>query len=62
MSSRSKTIKYINETSVEEMIKQVLSKGTEINRVVEAAKESRTEYGLKVQKFIECLSEVESNV
>ncbi|MEK4427750.1 hypothetical protein MHB54_00670 [Paenibacillus sp. FSL M7-0802] len=53
--SRTKTIKYINENSVEEMIKQVMNRGTEIGRVIEAAKQSRTEYGLKVQEFIERL-------
>ncbi|MDP9675275.1 hypothetical protein J2W97_001258 [Paenibacillus jamilae] len=62
MSNRSKTIKYINETSVDEMVKQVLTKGSNINQVIEAAKESRTEYGLKVQEFIERLGEVEGNV
>ncbi|KZE65082.1 hypothetical protein AV545_03940 [Paenibacillus jamilae] len=53
--SRTKTIKYINETSVDEMIKQVVAKGTDISRVIDAAKESRTEYGLKVQEFIQRL-------
>lgn len=62
MSNRSKTIKYINETSVDEMVKQVLTKGSNINQVIEAAKESRTEYGLKVQEFIERLGEVKGNV
>ncbi|MGG1650515.1 hypothetical protein ABHN03_25370 [Paenibacillus sp. NRS-1775] len=55
MSNRTKTTKYINETSVDEMVKQVMAKGTDISRVIEAAKESRTEYGLKVQEFIERL-------
>lgn len=56
--SRTKTIKYINETSVDEMVNQVMTKGTEIGRVIEASKESRTEYGLKVQEFIERLKMV----
>ncbi|MBE7896169.1 hypothetical protein G7L40_20300 [Paenibacillus polymyxa] len=60
--SRTKTIKYINETSVDEMVKQVKAKGSNINQVIEAAKESRTQYGLKVQEFIERLGEVESDV
>ncbi|MGR6760343.1 hypothetical protein ACU1JV_00670 [Paenibacillus sp. T2-29] len=60
--SRTKTIKYINETSVDEMVKQVKAKGSNIKQVIEAAKESRTEYGLKVQEFIERLGEVEDNV
>lgn len=54
--SRTKTIKYINETSIDEMVKQVIAKGTNINQVIGAAKESRTEYGLKVQEFIDRLS------
>ncbi|WP_029517989.1 hypothetical protein [Paenibacillus polymyxa] len=60
--SRTKTIKYINETSVDEMVKQVKAKASNIKQVIEAAKESRTEYGLKVQEFIERLGEVEDNV
>ncbi|MHB0943332.1 hypothetical protein ACYCSU_16920 [Paenibacillus sp. ALE1] len=54
--SRIKTIKYINETSVDEMVKQVIERGSDICQVIEAAKESRTEYGLKVQEFINQLS------
>ncbi|WP_311078178.1 hypothetical protein [Paenibacillus polymyxa] len=53
--SRTKTIKYINENSVDDMVKQVVAKGTDISCVIGAAKESRTEYGLKVQEFIERL-------
>lgn len=60
--NRTKTIKYINETSVDEMVKQVKVKGSNINQVIEAAKESRTQYGLKVQEFIEQLDKVESDV
>ncbi|MDY8021169.1 hypothetical protein [Paenibacillus polymyxa] len=55
--SRTKTIKYINENSVDEMVNQVLTKGSNINQVIEAVKESRTEYGLKVQEFIDRLKE-----
>ncbi|MEJ3719209.1 hypothetical protein WGM54_14405 [Paenibacillus polymyxa] len=62
MSSRTKTIRYINETSIDEMVKQVVAKGADADRVIGAAKESRTEYGLKVQEFIERLGEVERNV
>ncbi|MBX4152231.1 hypothetical protein [Paenibacillus lautus] len=53
---RIKTIKYICDTSVDEMIEKVLDNKADINHVIEAAKESRTEYGLKVQQFIERLS------
>ncbi|MDR6779445.1 hypothetical protein J2W98_003725 [Paenibacillus peoriae] len=56
--SRTKTIKYINETSVDEMIEQVIAKDSDMGRVIGAAKESRTEYGLKVQEFIDRLKNV----
>lgn len=53
--NRLKTIRYISETSVDEMIKQIVSKQSDIGRVAESAKASRTEYGLKVQELIERL-------
>lgn len=53
--NRLKTIKYISETSVDEMIKQIFSKQSDINKVIESAKASRTEYGLKVQELIKRL-------
>lgn len=52
---RIKTIKYICDTSVDEMVKKVLDNKADIDHVIEAAKESRKEYGLKVQEFIERL-------
>ncbi len=53
--NRLKTIKYISETSVDEMVKQIVSKQRDIGNVIGAAKASRTEYGLKVQELIERL-------
>lgn len=53
--NRLKTIKYICNTPVNEMIESVLNNKSDINHVIEAAKESRKEYGLKVQEFIEHL-------
>ncbi len=53
--NRLKTIKYISETSVDEMVKQIVSKQSDISKVIEAAKQSRTEYGLKVQELIKRL-------
>ncbi len=53
--NRLKTIKYISETSVDEMVNQIVSKQRDLGNVIEAAKESRTEYGLKVQELIERL-------
>ncbi|WP_411735109.1 hypothetical protein [Paenibacillus sp. M2] len=50
-----KTVKYISETSVNEMVKQIISKQSDISKVIESAKASRTEYGLKVQELIEGL-------
>jgi len=53
--NRLKTIKYINETPVDEMISQIKTKGNDKSKVIESAKASRTEYGLKVQELIERL-------
>ncbi len=53
--NRLKTVKYISETSVDEMIKQIVSKQSDIDKVIEAVKASRTEYGLKVQELIKRL-------
>lgn len=53
--NRLKTVKYISETSVDEMVKQIVSKQSDISNVIEVAKASRTEYGLKVQELIERL-------
>lgn len=52
---RLRTIKYISETSVDEMVKQIVSRQSDIDKVIESAKESRTEYGLKVQVLIKRL-------
>lgn len=53
--NRLKTIRYICDTPVNEMIESVLKNKSDINHVIEAAKESRKEYGLKVQEFVERL-------
>lgn len=53
--NRLKTIRYICDTPVNEMIEGVLKNKSDINHVIEAAKESRKEYGLKVQEFVERL-------
>lgn len=53
--NRLRTIKYISETTVDEMIIQINAKDSDIKKVIESAKASRTEYGLKVQKLIERL-------
>ncbi|PYE51557.1 hypothetical protein DFQ00_102351 [Paenibacillus barcinonensis] len=53
--NRLKTVKCISETSVDEMVRQIVSKQSDINKVIESAKASRTEYGLKVQELIERL-------
>lgn len=53
---RLKTIKYISETSVDEMVNYVVLNNSNLHQVISAAKESRTEYGLKVQDFIDRLS------
>lgn len=54
--NRLKTVKYISETSVDEMVKQIVSKQSDIGKVIESAKASRTEYGLKVQELVDRLS------
>lgn len=53
--NRYKTIKYICETEIDEMVKRVFERKSDINQVIEAAKESRKEFGLKVQELIERL-------
>lgn len=52
---RLKTIKYISETPVEDLVDDVLKNKRDINHVVQAALEARKEFGLKVQEFIDRL-------
>lgn len=52
---RLKTIKYISETPVDEMIAKVMENNLDVNHVKQAALESRKEYGLKVQELIDKL-------
>lgn len=54
--NRLKTVKYISETSVDEMVEQIVSRQSDIDKVIESAKASRTEYGLKVQALIDKLT------
>jgi hypothetical protein len=54
---RDKTIKYITDTSIDDMVKQILTKKADINHVIDAARESRKEYGLKVQELVERLQQ-----
>ena len=52
---RTKTIKYIADTSVGAMIQDVIDNRRDIDQVIQIALDSRKEYGLKVQEFIEKL-------
>ncbi|WP_179280997.1 hypothetical protein [Paenibacillus sp. XY044] len=52
---RLKTIKYISETLVEDLVNDVLKNNRDPNHMIQAALESRKEYGLKVQEFIDRL-------
>jgi hypothetical protein len=56
---RLKTIKYIAETSVEGMINDIKNKSMDVNHVIAASFESRKEYGLKVQHFIDELTKLQ---
>jgi len=51
--NRLKTIKYISETSVEDMINDIKNKNMDVNHVIAASLESRKEYGLKVQHLVD---------
>lgn len=51
--NRLKTIKYITETSVEDMINDIKNKKMDVNHVISASLESRKEYGLKVQQLVD---------
>lgn len=53
---RAKTIKYIVDTPVEDMVRNAIENKWDINHVIQAALESRKLYGLKVQEFIEKLN------
>lgn len=53
---RLKTIKYISETSVQDLVSDVLENNRDVNHVIQAALESRKQYGLKVQEFIDRLA------
>ncbi|MWV44889.1 hypothetical protein GRF59_14805 [Paenibacillus sp. HJL G12] len=53
---RLKTIKYISETSIEDLVSDVLENNRDVNHVIQAALEARKEFGLKVQEFIDKLA------
>lgn len=54
--NRSKTIRYICDTSVDEMVRDVVENNRDVIHVIQAALESRKVYGLKVQEFIDKLN------
>jgi hypothetical protein len=56
--NRLKTIKYIYETSVEDMINDIKNKNMDVNHVIASSLESRKEYGIKVQQFVDELSKL----
>ncbi|MNW19174.1 hypothetical protein D3C71_2190470 [compost metagenome] len=53
--NRLKTIKYISETSIEDMIRDIKNKNMDVNHVITASLESRKEFGLKVQQLVDGL-------
>lgn len=58
---RDKTIKYIVDTPIEDMVREVRENKRDVNHVIQAALESRKVYGLKVQEFIDRLKEEKCN-
>jgi hypothetical protein len=51
-----KTVKFLNERSVDEVIKYINDNNVDVNKVKKLALDARTELGLKVQDLIERLS------
>ncbi|OME55525.1 hypothetical protein BSK59_13700 [Paenibacillus odorifer] len=56
-----KTIKYISETSIEEMIKDIVGKNMNLDNVISGALEARKEFGLKVGLLIEEVKSLKEN-
>lgn len=54
-----KTVKFVNEKSIEDIIKYIEESNTEMTRIIDMLKESRKEYGLKVQRIVEVLESAE---
>jgi hypothetical protein len=50
---RLNTIKYISETSVEDIVQRVRDDGMDVLNVIKASLDSRKEYGIKVQKLVD---------
>lgn len=55
----SKTIKYIVDTPVDEMVRRINEQGMDIEKVISSSLQSRKEYGLKVQQLIDELKSSE---
>lgn len=55
----SHTVKFINENTVDELIKYIENKKLIVEDVIDSSKRSRTEYGLKVQELIDRLKETQ---
>lgn len=53
--NKSKTIKYICDKSVDDIVNDVISKKWDIVNVIESSLESRKEYGLKVEELVKKL-------
>jgi hypothetical protein len=53
---RLSTVKYIAETSIEDIVKKVKDDKQDIFHVIDVCKESRTEYGMKIQELIQELT------
>ncbi|WP_211750104.1 hypothetical protein [Paenibacillus sp. Marseille-Q4541] len=54
----SKTVKYIVDTPVEEMVKRIKEQGMDINNVISSSLLSRKEFGLKVQQLVDELKKL----
>ena len=48
----SKTVKYIVDTPVEEMVKRIKEQGMDVEKVISSSLLSRKEFGLKVQQLV----------
>lgn len=53
-----KTVKYIVDTPVNEMVKRIKEQGMDIEKVISSSLLSRKEYGLKVQQLVDELKKV----
>jgi hypothetical protein len=53
-----KTLKYIAETSIEDILKKVQTDNLDISYVIRSSLEARKEIGIKIQKLVTQLSEL----